>query len=96
MFGEMVIKIYFFLCLQSRHNQLLKVGRIYIHNYFNIDYALYVSVISKNQIVYWHLYAHADDDTLLGSALKQILVYFQDTFYSLFNETVSTFDHLLQ
>ena len=51
--------------------------------------------MSKNQIVYRHLYAYADDDTLLVLAFKLILVYFQHTFYSLFNETVSTFDHLL-
>ena len=49
----------------------------------------------KNQIVYGHVYAYADDDTLLVLAFKLILVYFQHPFYSLFNETVSTFDHLL-
>ena len=49
----------------------------------------------KHQIVYWHLFVYADDDTLLVLAFKFILVYFQDTFYSLFNETVSTFDHLI-
>ena len=51
--------------------------------------------MSTNQIVYWHLYAYADDNTLLVLAFKLILVYFQHTFYSLFNETVSTYDHLL-
>ena len=49
--------------------------------------------MSNNQIVYCHVYAYADDDTLLVLAFKLILVYFQHTFYSLFNETVSTFDH---
>ena len=51
--------------------------------------------MSTNQIEYWHLYAYADDDTLLVLAFKLILVYFQHTFYSLSNETVSTYDHLL-
>ena len=31
----------------------------------------------------------------LFQLLQTILVYLQHTFYSLFNETVSTFDHLL-
>ena len=51
--------------------------------------------MSKNLIVCWHLYAYADDDTLLILAFKLSLVYFQHTFYSLFNETASTFDHVL-
>ena len=34
--------------------------------------------MSKNQIVYWHLYAY--DDTLLFLAFKLILVYFQHIF----------------
>ena len=55
----------------------------------------FLKIISKNQIVYWHLHAYADDDTLPVTAFKEILVYFQHTFYSLFNETFSTFDHLL-
>ena len=54
----------------------------------------FLKIISK--IVYRHLYAYTDDDTLLVSAFKYILVYFQHTFYSLFNETVSTFDHVLK
>ena len=33
--------------------------------------------------------------TLLVLGFKLILVYFQHTFYSLFIETVSTYDHLL-
>ena len=49
--------------------------------------------MSKNQIVYLHLYA--DEDTLLVLAFNLILVYFQHTFYSLLNEAVSTFDNLL-
>ena len=51
--------------------------------------------MSTNKIVYSHLYAYADDDTLLVLAFKLILVYFQHIFYSLFNETISTYDHLL-
>ena len=34
--------------------------------------------MSKNQIIYWHLYAY--DDTLLVLAYKLILVYFQHIF----------------
>ena len=49
--------------------------------------------MSKNQIVYWHLYAN--DDTILVLAFKLILVYFQHTLYCLFNDSVSTYDHLL-
>ena len=44
----------------------------FIYITIEVKYALYVSVIcnflkiiSKNQIVYLHLYAYADDDTLL-------------------------------
>ena len=55
--------------------------------YYNRGYVLYVSVISyffkiipKNQIVYLHLHAYADDDTLPVLAFKEILVYFQHTF----------------
>ena len=51
--------------------------------------------MSTNQILYRHLYAYADDDKLLVLAFKLILVYFQHTFYSLFDETVSTYEHLL-
>ena len=51
--------------------------------------------MSKNQIVYWHLYAYAYDYTLLLLAFKLILFYFQHTFYSLFNEAVSTVYHML-
>ena len=46
MFREMVIKLYFFLCLRSRQNQL-RVDRINKKNmYYNRGYAVYVSVIS--------------------------------------------------
>ena len=41
------------------------------------------------------MHNYADDYKLLVQAFKKILVYFQHTFYSLFNETVSTFDLLL-
>ena len=56
---------------------------------------LFLKRMYNNQIVYRHLYAYADDDTLLVLAFKLTLVYFQHTFYSLFNENISTFDHLL-
>ena len=52
---------------------------------------LFLKGMSKNQTVYCHLYAY--DDTLLVLAFKLILVYFQH--YSLYCETVSTYDHLL-
>ena len=46
------------------------------------DCSQFLKRMSKNQIVYRHLYAYADDDTLLVLAFKLILVYFQHTFYS--------------
>ena len=52
-------------------------------------------MISKNQIVYLHLYVYADNDILLVSAFTNHFSLFQHTFHSIFNETVSTFDHLL-
>ena len=52
--------------------------------------------MSKNQIIYRHLYAYADDDTLLVLAFKLIVVYFQHTFYCLFNESVSAIDHFIR
>ena len=55
----------------------------------------FLKIISKNQIVYCNLYAYADGNAILVSAFKYILIYFQHTFYSLFIETVSSFDHLL-
>ena len=48
----------------------------------------------SKKIVHRHLYAYTDDDTF-ALAFKLILVFFQHTFYSLFSETVSAFDHLL-
>ena len=52
--------------------------------------------MSNHQIVYGRLYTYADYDILLVLAFKLILAHFQHAFYSLFNETVSTFDHLLK
>ena len=59
---------------------------MYMH--YNRCYAFYVSVISffkentNSKCILTHLYAYADDDTLLLLAFKLIFVYFQHTFYS--------------
>ena len=90
----------FFAYIPNRINYL-RVGRIkfiyitiYVMHYTCLK-QLFLKRMSKNQIVYWHLYAYADGDTSLVLAFKLILVYFQHTFIVKLNQTVRTFDHLL-
>ena len=56
---------------------------------------LFLKIISKIKL-YTDIYMHMLMMThYLFQLLRTILVYFQHTFHSIFNETVSTFDHLL-
>ena len=77
MFSEMVIKLYYFslLTLQTKSITYELVGQnLYILQkrlcIIRVCNQLFLKLISKNQIVYWHLYAYADDDKLLVSAFK--------------------------
>ena len=76
MLREMVIKLFCFLAYIPDKINYLRVGRIkFIYITTEVmHYTCLLSVIFKdnlkNWIVYWHLYAYADDDTLFVSGYK--------------------------